>query len=99
VSLGDPYTGIGISYDGCQIGHVTALQLDFMPTVTPSSCDQLLEVVADPGEVSGQIIALDCNGQERWATGGRFSFYEPCDHCPHNPVEPGTWGKVKALYR
>jgi hypothetical protein len=44
------------------------------------------------------ILYTNCLFAELPASGGQF-FVGPFGDCPHDAVEPSTWGSVKALYR
>ena len=44
------------------------------------------------------ILYTDCVFAELPATGGNF-YVGGSDYCGSTPVEPSTWGSVKALYR
>ncbi len=96
----NPYEGVELGYGSCQAGDVVVYRLDFFSTGVVTDCYQL-SVVPYPGETD--VIAVDCAGQPAPATGGAFSFSlgpsgSPCYDCT-TPVEPSTWGRVKALYR
>jgi len=53
-----------------------------------------------PADQNPDIIYLDCSSAPLSATGGTFYVGDSGTDCGEtNPVEPSTWGSVKALYR
>jgi hypothetical protein len=60
----------------------------------------LIQIVADPAALSGQIESYDCAENKIFPSGAMVSVNSPYSNCLCSvPVESMTWGGVKALYR
>jgi len=102
--LGDPYTGITVTYLGCQDLPYLLGTLSFVPTTPTPPCTAYLEVVADPAAASGRIEVVGCGLNVRIADGCRIVINVNPNDCPctgGDPVaaEPSNWGRIKALYQ
>jgi hypothetical protein len=109
INLGDPFTGMTISYGTCMSGDVPFMTLHWMCDGSSPDC-AWLRIVADPQAESGLIEAVDCSSNTFYPTGGVMSvnpvvgvcFGPPggilgC-HLPPVPATEHTWGYIKALY-
>ncbi len=101
INLGDPYTGIGLDYGGCQgtFHELCTLQFLKLQADPVPGCSHL-QVEPFPGDAA--IMVTDCGDVEKIASGGYFTFDGIpvifCDDCAV-AAETRTWGSVKALYR
>jgi hypothetical protein len=97
-TIGMSPTGIRIAYGQCLDTPALILEVTYTVFGTSDDCSYL-EVVEHPEEVCGGPVFLDCPNFDTWfGTGGRLTV-NPNETCTPIPIEPSTWGKVKALYR
>jgi len=99
-TLGDPATGISISYGFCYPSDILLFTWVFSCSGTSAPCSKL-EVVPDPAVATGTIEVFDCN-QFRLVGGGGLMYVNPdgsCDCGEVVPVEDTSWGQIKALYQ
>lgn len=99
-TLGDPATGISISYGICYPSDILLFTWVFSCSGTSSPCSKL-EVVPDPAVATGTIEVFDCN-HFRLVGGGGLMYVNPdgtCDCGEVVPVENTSWGQIKALYQ
>jgi hypothetical protein len=101
LSLGDPFTGIVVSYVGCKPLPYLVGTMNFIPLSPTPPCTATLQVVADPSVVSGSVETVDCNIVVHVATGGTLTINGNSTDCPCMIVgtETSNWSKVKALYQ
>jgi hypothetical protein len=100
LKIGEWNTGIIVGYAFCYFGDVPVMDLGFYAIGTPAVCASLT-VVANPNQLQGEVVAIDCNDAEHVATGGVFHFNpnDTCLDCGEVATKQSTWGNVKALYR
>jgi hypothetical protein len=90
-------TGVQVGYQSCVGPTVLALEVTYTVFGTSDDCSYL-EVAAHPDfDYGGPYIAV-CVGYPEVGHGGRLTI-NPNPSCSPVPVEPSTWGRVKALYR
>jgi len=107
--VGDVYTGVEVTYPvnesgwPCQPLPYLIAELRFLVTSPSGPCGGTANVVPHPDAASGQIEWTDCGGSTLYASGGWLRVNGDVVNCPcmWDPIaaEPGTWGRVKALYR
>jgi hypothetical protein len=97
--IGASPTGIQIGYSYCVSLPALVLEVTYAVFGTSEDCSYL-DVVEHPQNMFGEDVpvTVDCNFVYFSGTGGRLTV-NPTANCPPVPVEPSTWGKVKALYR
>jgi len=108
--LGDPYTGIYVSFGGCKSGPYLLGTLSFIPISATPKCAATLEVVASSSDPYATVEVVDCDDQVQAAV-GRILYInggwyiaddgsKSCD-CFSDPIatEPTTWGRIKSLYQ
>jgi hypothetical protein len=99
LNLGDPYTGVTITYVGCKPLPHLLCELQFIPIAATPPCTVYFNVVPDPALPSGQIEVVDCSSNVRYATGGEL-VVNANENCPcFDKTEETTWSKLKGLYR
>jgi hypothetical protein len=91
VTIGGLDTDISIGYGACLTGSFP------LGTIVALWAPGTVSIVAAFGQ--SNIIYADCNFAERIATGGHTSINGDGHGCDFDPVQPTSWGKVKALYR
>ena len=98
-AIGNTRTGISVAYGGCFVGPIHLATINwFAMGITPPCC--LMSVVADPGALSGQIEAVDCQQFKVFPTGGQAIINGQISECWCSvPVQETTWGRVKSMYR
>jgi hypothetical protein len=96
--LGNPYTGVAVTYVGCEaLPHLVA-RLDFVPMAETPTCGGTLSVEPDPAVPSGVIEVIDCSSDVYPAVGGVLTI-NGGDTCPcRAEIAEATWGRVKSLY-
>lgn len=57
--VGDPLTGVTVTYDNCLIGDISALELQFMMLGTSEECSWI-RTAAHPLSIDGMIDVYDC---------------------------------------
>jgi hypothetical protein len=96
--LGTSPTGIQIAYGTCLEGPTLVLEVTYSVFGTSEPCSYL-EVGAHPEMDCGGPYTEGCPYFEmETGIGGRLTI-NPTPQCSPAPVEPSTWGRVKALYR
>ena len=93
---GDVYTGISVNTGDCRTEDVVVVgQLSMLPNTAGDICLEIKDYPAFPRWV------VDCTQPN-----GELDFYSIIAHgtigageCPNVPVENGTWGSIKAMYR
>jgi hypothetical protein len=77
---------------------ITTLSFFYQGLTAPCST---LEVVADPAEASGQVLAVDCDLNLQFATGGKLTVNgnETCPCVETVSTEESSWSKIKAMYQ
>jgi len=99
--VGNVYTGISVATGTCRTEEVVIVgQLSMLPNVAGDICLEIKDYPAFPRWV------VDCHQPY-----GEVDFYCVLAHgtigggtcpegdCPDTPIEEGTWGGIKALYR
>jgi hypothetical protein len=100
LNLGDPYTGVTITYVGCKPLPYLLCKLAFIPVAPTPPCTVQFDVVADPALASGQIEVVDCASAVLFATGGSLIVNGNINDCPCEvATEETNWSKIKALYQ
>ena len=98
---GDSQSGVTISFGGCFEGSIHIQNVLYSVLSNPPVCTRV-EVVPDPSAPSGQVESVDCSAATRF-TGGWYATFNGGGSCPCGmiccPVETGSWGRVKGLYR
>jgi len=100
--FGNSRHGIALGYAGCYESpvHIMTVRYLIYGTSAPNS---YIEVVGDPDEHLGWgVIMTDCDHfpEIHPALGGRaYINGDGLFSCTTTPVEPKTWGQIKALYR
>ena len=98
VTIGNSQTGIAIGYGACLAAPIHVLTISAFGTGISPCCPY--EVLPDPSEPSGQIVAVDCANNLTVAVGATTAVAAAgveC-YCGQIKVEQTTWGKVKAMY-
>jgi len=98
IYLGDPYSDFTASYNECVSSEVLILSLTHMWFGQTMVCGQMRVA---PANGQSSVLKTDCAAQDAPASGGEF-YFNPGPECGlycYDPVEPSTWGRVKALYR
>jgi hypothetical protein len=99
-TLGDPASGISISYGFCYPSDILLFTWVFSCSGTSAPCS-IMEVVPDPAAASGTIEVFDCN-QFKLVGGGGIMYVNPdgsCDCGEVVPSEDTSWGQIKSLYQ
>ena len=99
-TLGDPATGISISYGACYPSDILLFTWVFSCNGSSSPCS-IMEVVPDPAAASGTIEVFDCN-HFKLVGGGGIMYVNPDGSCDCGEVVPSkvtSWGQIKALYQ
>jgi hypothetical protein len=101
LTLGDPYTGITVTYVGCKNLPYLLGTLGFIPLAADPQCAVSFQVVADPAVASGSVEVVDCFATIQLATGGTLTVNGDENLCPCEIVgtEETNWSKIKALYQ
>lgn len=100
LNLGDPYTGVTITYVGCKPLPYLLCTLNFIPVAPTPPCTAEFQVVPDPVLVSGVIEVVDCDTNVLPGTGGTLIVNGNADDCPcDNATQETSWSKIKALYQ
>jgi hypothetical protein len=100
LNLGDPYTGVTITYVGCKPLPHLLCELQFIPIAPTPPCGATFNVVPDPALPSGQIEVVDCSSNVLFATGGIMYINGNGIDCSCEPAtEQSTWSRLKALYQ
>jgi len=97
-TIGNSQTDMSIGMGSCQEGQVLVLTMAYQLFGT-STCSQL-SFAAAPATGLSQPICLDCSFDMECS--GYTSLHVNCSGsfgCNPLPVEPSTWGSVKAFYR
>jgi hypothetical protein len=107
LTLGDPFTGITVTYGGCKTLPWLIATIPYFYFGTPGTdpvCTYFLQVEADPGSQTGQVEAIDCSGTTRVIYGLSLNFFGDPELCPCPELcvvatQPSSWSKIKSLYR
>jgi hypothetical protein len=96
-TIGNSQTDLSIGFGACMVGHFQVLTIRYQLFGT-STCSKL-SIVATPGFAEPlctacSFVEVRCSGYEALHVNCSGSF-----DCNPVPVEPSTWGSVKALYR
>ncbi len=97
--IGDPLSGVAISYGGCLVGPIYLGVVNGLAGSPPAGCDAIT-IGADPAVASGNLEVVDC-GSNLLEGAGSTSYINAdgsCTNCGPVPVSETSWGKVKALY-
>lgn len=103
-TVGNSQSGISVVYSGCLQPPVLALAVTYACEGT-SGCTTV-SLVPDPGSLQGQIEAYDCDDQlvsppvvAELCVNGSLVEDDFIGFCSCQvPVEPSTWGAIKAVY-
>lgn len=95
---GNSQTGVTIMYGDCLLTTTHVLTVKYyVYGLTPECCWYWMQPF--PGSGVPWVEESDCSYQWRWVhTGSGIINPDPVRYCG-TPVEPSTWGKVKALYQ
>lgn len=94
--IGSSMTGVSVAYGACFSAPIALGTINFFGSAAPAC--SMINIVADPGALSGQIEAVDCASFKVFPTGGA-GIVNPDGTCDcSTPVQETTWGGVKALY-
>ena len=105
IAVGNSQTGITVGYGACLPAPVVVLAMNFLVLGSSTPCCAYFPR-ADPMDLSGHIVAVDCDDQSIWINGFP-ALINPTTSCfdpPCHPIEPPvpaeetTWGQVKALF-
>jgi len=91
VTVGNLTSDLSIAYGVCSIGTIV------LGTITADWAPGAVSIVAADSQTG--VIVADCDLDQQMATGGHASIDGDGHGCDQDPVEPSTWGGVKALYR
>jgi hypothetical protein len=105
-TTGDSQHGVTVNYGACLFSPILVLTINVQTYgTTPECC--CYPLAPNPDALSGAIEVVDCADQTQYLAGGHGSFVNG-DFCAGNdgacdcdatlPVEPTTWGQIKALY-
>jgi hypothetical protein len=99
----DLFGGDYFTLGGCYGPPSQFVRVDFLPLVYSPPCGGMISVEPDPDVASGEIEAVDCDGNALIAVAGPPLIVNPDETCPcaEPPIgnEQTTWGQIKALYR
>jgi hypothetical protein len=100
----DPFSGATFGVPECGGPPNVFARLDFLSLAPSPQCAAEIVVAPDPTASSGQIEAIDCNGNVLLGESGtKVVVNSDPDTCPcvSGPLETSesTWGRVKSLYR
>jgi hypothetical protein len=101
LTLGDLFTGITVTYGGCQALPYLIATIPYTPIAATPECFYALEVLPSPTVGSGQIEIVLCDGSTTvFATGGKLTVNgnETCP-CLEVATQETNWSKIKALYQ
>jgi hypothetical protein len=90
-SVGNINNDMSVAYGQCLSGNVV------VGTLTAVWAPGAVSIVQ--ADLQPNIYYWDCNFLEQPATGGHASIDGDGHGCDADPVQPATWGGVKALYR
>ncbi len=99
-TTGNSQTGVTIMYDDCKTESVHILTIRYYTYGNTGQCCWYWPK-PDPASPAGSIEAYRCGivpGPDRENTMFSIINNDPYNGCIY-PVEPSTWGKVKALYQ
>jgi hypothetical protein len=99
-TIGDPATGITVSYGACYPSDILLFTWVFSCSGSSAPCS-ILEVVPDPAAVSGTIEIFDCS-HFKLVGGGGIMYVNPDGSCDCGEVVPEkdtSWGQIKSLYQ
>ncbi len=100
ILLGDPLTGVTVSYGACLTGPIWILTMMYFNQGTTQPCSEM-RVVGHPNANPPGLLAADCSSAIV-PVQGYTSFINNDGSCPcvsPIPVQETTWGQVKALYQ
>ena len=101
VTLGDSQKGVAVGYGTCREGPVHVLTINVVTSGKTTQCCPF-RVLPQPLVESGKIEGVICHRDVVYPTGGVLTINgDAFCACTGNtaPVEPASWGRVKALYR
>ena len=90
VPVGALNSDLSLGYGQCLSGSIVLGTINAIYTAGTGQVEK--------ADLQAFILYTNCLFAELPASGGQF-FVGPFGDCPHDPVEPSTWGSVKALYR
>ncbi len=94
--IGNSVAGVSVAYGACFPSPIALGTINFFGANAPACT--MINIVADPGALSGEIEAVDCESFKVFPTGGA-GIVNPDGTCDcSTPVQETTWGGVKALY-
>jgi hypothetical protein len=100
LTLGNPYTGIAVTYVGCKVLPYLLGTMGFIPLAISPPCTATMQVVADPAVSSGSVEVVDCSSVVQLASGGLLTINGNSLDCPCIVgTEETNWSKIKALYQ
>jgi hypothetical protein len=102
LDIGTPPDDYVVSYPGCLSGRFLISTLTYFGLGTSEPCSHIWIRPAPTSPIPGEIVVADCNFQYVVGTTSGPAVVNDDGSCwPWciGPVEPSTWGKVKALYR
>ena len=96
--LGDPTSGIAISYEACMSSDILVMVLNYFKSGSSAACSSI-QVVADPSALTGSIQSVDCFQNELEISGSRL-VVNPDGSCACGPTtEMTNWGRIKDRFR
>ena len=91
VTIGALNTDLSVAYGQCVYGEIVLGTINAVYAAGTGKVEK--------AELQPIILYTNCLFAELEATGGLFTVAAGGNICISTPVEPSTWGSVKALYR
>lgn len=94
--IGEPYTGVAITYSVCAALPTLVYTLNFFNQTTSLPCSYVSVI---PYSVTGTVDVLACSSIEYHYPSGGQAIINSDGSCDCNvDAEQETWGKIKSLY-
>lgn len=98
--IGTSIYGVSISYQACVADQIFLGSASFLGASAPC---MYISIGPDPGSVTGQVEAIDCNQNKVFPLAGsavvNSEVFEDMFCACTVPVEQTTWGAIKSQYR
>jgi hypothetical protein len=96
--IGQSTSGVTVSYGSCMVSPILLITVNVQTYGATPSCTYI-EIVPDPGALSGQVEAVDCSSYKIYPNAGWavVNATSACSSC-EVPSNDATWGSIKALY-
>lgn len=108
LTIGDPYTDVGVAYGGCITGDHVILTLNYAAIADDVElpCTKIRIVSAPTSPIPGEVAVVNCSENLEVVNTEHTSFFinpdvsrpEGCG-CLSVGVRSSTWGGIRSLYR